>query len=324
MFGARSALALVGLTFLSLGMVASAQKPASGFDLSDVPHSGRRQLVYRAKPGEPLTVIPSSDPAFGSECNLNFPGFSGITNYDILRPWMVILRNDTGRVARAYAVVWHVTFPRPDGQIGQEDYQAVSVTTPLEVRHPSGNLYVDAAIYPGRERLLVPNNSFGPRDPAMLAGLPNDYMRTDATSISVVLDCAVYGDGSVAGPCATKAALKYFIARDAQHDEALTALRAIEAGAPAMTLRAGFVRRQRIEFTNTVGQVIWSYVEARANAARELDWILRRGGYARVRQVAAELVNQMPPHRAYTQLGGDYSRTKFAVRPSGERMFPDH
>src|SRR5579864_83270 len=318
---------LVGLMLalsLSAPTIAFAQAPGSGN--GPLPAAGARKpqkqtLHYKARPGLPLTLITPSDPAFDNEMAAIFPRYLGLVKYPAMRPYLAILRNDSPRTARACEVIWRVQAANPDapdgvgeGTVGRQG----ALTTPLELRWPGGLGQSDKSIRPGEARLLSPFFNGGPADASVFGFFNQPALLPDPASFSLIhpeLDCVVYGDGSFAGPNRTHLLLRYFVARDAQHDEALTILRGLRATPKDPRLKAGLERRMQIgarnKFPNT--RVVPMYVHARAVAAQEFEEILQHDGYDQLQQVAQELVAFMPPHERFTSLGGHYHKTKFRM-----------
>lgn len=53
-----------------------------------------------------LTLIHPDDPEFETLLNGNFPGLESLDGYAIFRPYLVLLRNDTSHIVRAYMMRW--------------------------------------------------------------------------------------------------------------------------------------------------------------------------------------------------------------------------
>src|SRR6185437_2566930 len=309
------------LIVLAAGLANAQAPPGRGGLVGPSARGGRsRTLVFRAKGGSPLTVIPAPDARFDNEMRGRFSGFLGLEDYEQLRPWLVVLRNDTGRSVVAYHVDWQVRYPGIDGAAPLDDtLSAEMLTTPLEQRHPGGILAVDRAIYPGRDRAAIPYEDMGPGDTftfVHFSRLPGMRQLAKAAPLSAAVDCVVWDNGSVNGACRSGLAQRYFVARAADHDEGLTVLHEIQAGLPPMQVRAWMWRRMHA-IPPSAEPTVAEYVNGRAQAAGELNEILRRGGIARLRQAAAALVQQVPPHRALSQLGFHSSRTKLSVHLPG-------
>jgi hypothetical protein len=280
------------------------------------------QLNYKTHPGSLLTVITPDDSNFDDEMALDFPRYVRLKKYPAMRPYMVILRNDTDRTARAYDVVWHGQAADPnapgsvvDTVLGEQG----AITTPLEMRRPGGIWQNDKSIPPGGVRLLTPLFNGGPAEASsfgffhnMPAALPDP---TTYSAIHAELDCVVYGNGSFAGPNRRRLLLRYFITRDAQHDEALAIVKRLRSTPKDPQLKAALDLRMKIGSSNTHPnrRAMPMYIHARAVAAQEFQQILLHEGHDQLRQTVEELVARMSPHERFTALGGVYHRKKFLV-----------
>jgi len=285
-----------------------------------VSNGQHHQLRYKAHEGGPLTLIEPSDPMFDAEMSVFFSDYETLPAYQQWKPFLVILRNDTQKTARAYEVIWHLLSQEPStGEISEEVFGRQSaITTPLEIRRPGGVWQGDKSIRPGEVRLLSPffNGRIGQLADFNFFHSPSDLPNIRSGSvIKPQLDCVIYGDGSIAGPNKSRLALRYFVTRDAQHDEALAVARRLRASPNAPELKSALATRSRIGSSNRFSnnRALPVYIHSRAVAAQELDAILERDGYSKLKEVVEELVSLMPPHEQFTQLGGQYHRSTFQV-----------
>jgi hypothetical protein len=277
-------------------------------------------LRYKSSPGQPLTVITANDPGFDTEMALDFPDYLDRPNYAASKPLLVILRNDTPKTVRAYELFWHLQMPDDDAPNGMREHTLTNfaITTPLELRRPGGLRQLDKSIRPGEARLLSPLFNGGREDGAefslfnFAARLPDP---STYAAIKVDVDCVIYGDGSSAGLNRGRLRMRYFVARDAQHDEALSILRWLRAHPNDMQVRKLLDIRMKIGAANTHPNLkaVPTYIHARSIAAQEFEEILDRGGYSELQRTAEELVTLMPPHEKFTTLDGYYHRAKFVV-----------
>jgi hypothetical protein len=280
--------------------------------------NNQHTLRYRGKSNQPLTLIAPNDPSFDAEMAVLFPAYTWRPNYQASRPFLVILRNDTRRTARAYEVVWHVQGldPTASGVPAELRLTAFAITTPLEMRTPGGIRGTDRSIHPGEARLLSPFFNGARTDSADFAIFNRPGQLPDPSTYVAILaelDCVVYGDGSFAGPNRNHLLLRYLVARDAQHDEALAVLRRLRSIPRDPQLKGLLDLRRRIGSANTQPSMraVPTYIHARSTAAQEFEEILERDGYERLQATAEELVSLMPPHEKFTALGGHYHRAKF-------------
>jgi len=315
----RSHLAL--LAILTMAMTALLPSRVIAQDGASMPSNKQRhQLRYKAHEGEPLTLIEPTDPMFDAEVSVYFSDYETLPGFQQWKPFLVILRNDTQKTARAYEVIWHLLSQDANtGDVSEEVFGRQSaITTPLEIRRPGGVWEGDKSIRPGEVRLLSPFFNGGK---GQLADFNFFHRSSELPNIgpgSVIkpqLDCVVYGDGSIAGPNRTRLALRYFVTRDAQHDEALAVARRLRESPNAPELKSALAMRGRIGSSNrsSNNRALPVYIHSRAVAAQELDAILERDGYSKLKEVVEELVSLMPPHEQFTQLGGQYHRSTFEV-----------
>ena len=301
------------LTWIALALLMTAHDAARAQGTPE----GKGKLQYVAKAGPPLTLIDSSDPRFDRELEANFPGVFAMDSVKAALPYMVILRNDTVLTVRAYEVRWEDVATEQDGANSLDDLKATAVTTPLELRWPSGNKIQDRSIRPGEERVVTPWSNVR-RDE--LSFLNPSFAQTlqpagPRQGLKAHVDCVVYGDGSFDGPNKSRLLLTYFITRDAQHDEALTILRQLRLKPGDPELASQLARRTDIggspSFSSS--RPMATYKRARAVAAQEFSQILQNGHYRAVEAMASELVSTMPPGERFTKLAEPYRQATFTL-----------
>jgi len=270
--------------------------------------SHKHILMFRNPIGPPLSLISPGDPGFDSELSSDFPGISGLPNFEALRPFLVILRNDTSRTARAYAVEWRML--NIDGV--SHPFIQRAVTTPLDMRP-----LFDRSIHPGQVRLLSPLFNWGSIEyqahaehPRAFAELfpPEDLPSSGSyVSVTPVVDGVIYGDGSFHGHDTTHILEQYFIARSAEHDEALSIYNLFPSLPTTEQLSTTLRRRElRAQFDHGRGAHA-QYIRARAAAAMKLREVLAQpDGYAHLQRMVTNLVTLMPPHERMTLLGRWY------------------
>jgi hypothetical protein len=74
---------------------------------------GPASLTVHAQGNESheLTLIHPDDSDFQPLLDARFPGFSSLNSYSTIRPFLVLLRNDTPQLATAYVIEWEVHVP---------------------------------------------------------------------------------------------------------------------------------------------------------------------------------------------------------------------
>ncbi|MGH9444602.1 MAG: hypothetical protein ACRD3O_02550 [Terriglobia bacterium] len=195
---------------------------------------GQQEFPKRVAATSSLTLIQPTDPTFESLLDSYFPGLSSSANYQAIRPFLVLVQNNTGLGAVAYAIHWalpetfymrfvttRLTYRSAKKTIRPQGMRLIS---PLFNMSPLGfqerfasNLEFFAKIFPG---------SAFPRLPAL-------------SSVQADVDGVVYSDGSFTGPNKSHVWQSFLAAMDAEHDEALAALSELNSsGSPLLLEQA--------------------------------------------------------------------------------------
>jgi hypothetical protein len=182
-------------------------------------------------PDRQITLIHPNDPEFEPLLNSNFPGLEGLDGFAVFRPYLVLLRNDGQYSARAYTVVWDITFPR--GMVSHlEDEYVQRHQAPKDRLEPFS---------PGDIRLVSPAMDLGPADfkirragiattlPELVVHPP--YSSPNVKSLSVSMDAVIYDDGQYAGPDNYLLLTKYQCIREAERGLAKSLLQLMDTNA---------------------------------------------------------------------------------------------
>lgn len=160
---------------------------------------------FYSPPGRPLALIRPGDAGFDRDMEAYFPQYAAEPNYQALRPYLVILQNNTNRTARAYDLRWQAQ--RANGAARYwSDQQIVSPLEMVWSEHPR------TAIPPDGMRLVAPffdggMTSDGWSNPAVFAALRPGAPGVPAgpfASVTSVLNCVIWGNGSSWGPCRSR------------------------------------------------------------------------------------------------------------------------
>lgn len=264
-----------------------------------------RRVISR---GQPLTFIVPSDANFDAQAELAFPGLTSDSGYQRVRPFLVLLHNETGRYARAYAVHWQLIYGDEPYGAPHSDFANQSVAP-----DPAGlrGLFTNS-IPPGQYRLMSPRFSVSQRrwlaeretflSTYADAPEPGTYNRVVAN-----LDGVVWNNGSFNGPDVSKILEFYFAERDAWHDEGLAVQQLLACGATQAGVEAALKRHEyRGLNDNGTHQRAW-YIIGRRNAALRFQQIWARSGFRAIERTTAWLVRFMPPHQKLTPLGQWYA-----------------
>lgn len=240
-----------------------------------------------------LTLIKPSDPNFDSTLESYFPGLSVEDGYQqAIRPFLVIVRNDTGLPAVAYAIRW-----TPDyGPGWASPLSAMFVNRPLMYR--SAMTYIP----PEGVRLISPLYNVSPKEYAATPSFTRVYsadrfpVTNDMTSLNADVDGVVYGDGSFIGANTTHILERYLAARFAARDEALAALNLINSSTaqPLMSQQLLQMLNQEIERDGRASQstLLAHYVRARGRSAQDLRRILNNRGVSGLQAQLQSFVNR--------------------------------
>lgn len=220
--------------FLSLLLVPGtfAQQPQPG------------DIVVRQTAAQSLTLIKPSDPRFDDMIDINYPGLSHESAYQSMRPFLVIVRNDTGLPAVAYAITWTTEYTTGPGR----QYQAVVVNRPLMNR--GAMQYIPS----GAVRLLSPVLNLTPKDyqsyQSFSKMFPASIFRGSQglVSVDIKVDGVVYNDNTFIGEDKTRILQRYVMARFAIRDESRAALRLINSTGPQFQIPAELQQMLNNEF----------------------------------------------------------------------------
>jgi hypothetical protein len=234
------------------------------------------RLRVRQTAQQSLTMLTPSSPDFASVLSGVFPGVWGEAGFARVRPYLVILRNDTPLPAVAYALVW--TVRSRGGYVGHPRRFFVNTAFVPRIE--------ETVIAPGALRLVSSVASVAPDGP--LPGLfsPSNYPpRAQATVIGVSLDGVVFSDGSFIGPNTTHLLQRYVAARFAARDAALSVLRWAredDGMAPvvsAVALKQRLMEQMRFLGAATQPTLLARYARARARMDMRFRNMLARGGF---------------------------------------------
>jgi hypothetical protein len=196
----------------------------SGASLSAIAQTGASRQLTLKHPG---------DSDFDAILNARYPGFADLENYRAIRPFLVLMRNDTPHSAMSYAIKW--TIQSADGMSHElENHYVQKYFGPATVRR---------ALSPGELRLISPLFNLSPAEfSAGGSGLIQllstssshpPYSSTNISSITATVDAAIYEDGGAAGPDHFQLIKRYGSIRDAEHDEGASLLTILDSNAAA-------------------------------------------------------------------------------------------
>lgn len=293
------------------------------FSLAALAQQGVPRLRVTQTASQSLTLIKPSDSNFDSTIESYFPGLSDEAGYQqAIRPFLALVRNDTGVTAADYAITWtvHYTdgFARP--------LRAIFVNRPL--------MYLPATTYiaPESIRLVSPLFNMTPEGYQANKQFAQEYPASHfpysgrLASVEVGVDGVLYRDGSFIGPNSTHLLDRCAAAHFAARDEALAVLNFVNSStAPEFVvieqlqqiLNQDIQREVRVHQQNLLAR----YVSARGQSAQDMLRILRNRGLSGTEALLQNFINRSGGNAnpssfgdAYRKLSNNDSRV-FSITP---------
>lgn len=263
---------LQGEAWLSSMLILVLGSSTMAFGQKGVPH-----LVVRQTASQSLTLIKPTDQDFDNTLNTYFPGLSLENGYkEAIKPFLVIVKNDTALPAAAYALQWTQYYA--DGSVR-------SLPATFVNRHLMQSV-ATTYIMPQGIRLISPLFNVTPKDYQWYQSFGEMFPASHfpplngATSVDVSLDGVVYNDGTFIGPDKRHILQRHVMARFAERDEVLGALSLINSSKAPQFIVAGQLQQildQQVQWKNKAYQftLLARYVRARGRSAEDLQRILR-------------------------------------------------
>jgi hypothetical protein len=181
-----------------------------------------------------LTLVHPEDSAFDSLLNANFPGIQNLESYGAIRPFLVVLRNDTSHRGRAYVIQWEIQ--RSDGML--DGLQAHHIQKPFAPGKDRRTLV------PSEVRLISPFFDLSPAEYLAQKSSLGSWMTAHSSlrpysfvnilTITATVDAVIYEDGTYVGTDRFQLLTRYQALRDAERDESAAVLQLLSANpAPA-------------------------------------------------------------------------------------------
>ena len=269
---------------------------------------GNFHLRVRQTATQSLTLIKPSDPDFDGMIDSDYPGLSDEPGYQTsIRPFLVIVRNDTPLIAVAYAIIWTMHYAVGSDRLRQAVYvdrvlmsrEAVPFLRSEQVRliSPMFNVTIKQYEWYHSFGKMYPASSFPPSQ-----GL---------VSVDENVDGVVYGDGSFIGADKTRVLQRQVMARFAARDEMLAALNLIHSStAPPFMIVVPLEKMfsKEIQWYRKADQdtLLALYVRARGRTAQVLRSILLGRGLAALEKLLQKSVHPSGGN------GGNTNRSMFA------------
>jgi hypothetical protein len=256
-------------------------------------------------PPRQLTLIQPNDSSFDQLVSTNFPGLDRLDGYAIYRPFLVLLRNDTSHVVRAYMIQWEAR------SLSGEPFQLADRIERYSPALASERI----ALAPGEMRLVSDHFDVSPKEyesehqgkwvATMIsqAGTNSRYSSADPNSAVAAVDAAVFDDGLCVGPDHHQIFLRYQREMDAEHDMADAILRLLDQKAPETDVVA-FLKAEAdaaAAANQSLSGSAFLYAYYRGRQAQTLLTLHHRGGLESV-MTRAWRVQQHPRQKLVTTL----------------------
>lgn len=227
-----------------------------------------------------LTLINPSDANFSALLDEYFPGVSSVPNFQNMRPYLMLIRNDTALPAVAYALKWDVVYQYGGSQTLEKDY----VLRPLD---QGSNI----ALPPGSIRLISPLFNLTPQEYQAAGDFAELYSGPlpSITEVDPSVDGVAYSDGTYSGPEGAQVCQRYVTARFAAHDEAVSVLTLLISGTPLATLLSTLSMQIQRGLWLHGTDAMDMYVYARGQSARDVKILILRDGQAQALQVLSRV-----------------------------------
>jgi hypothetical protein len=216
------------------------------YSAEDVSGAGSR-VPTKAVNSRELTLISPDDPQFETLLNANFPGLENLVGYQGMRPYLVLLRNDTPYAVSALTVEWDLQ--------KETSYQ-------LRTR----NVFIQKHFEPARE-----TQPFVPGELRLLASnsinvSSTEYARTRGAGaiafflshgpppvknahVVASIDAVIYADGKYVGPDRNHLLERFRAERDAEREEGASVLRVLSSNPTSSDILAALQPNQQPGFT---------------------------------------------------------------------------
>jgi hypothetical protein len=227
-----------------------------------------------------LTLIHPEDANFDVLLTQNFRGFQDLEDYRAVRPFLVLLRNDTSHSTTAYTISWDIQ--SSGGMVNR-------LSTEFIQKHYVPKIHTRAFLS-GDIRLVSPIFNISPtqylaqrnalsQKLGVFSALP-PYSSTDIKSVKATVDAAIYDDGAYVGIDRFKLLTEYQCIRDAERDIAESMLKLKSSEAPVPDIVAALERDAQAGLTanTSSGERDAIYALHRGEEAQTLLNLYRSGG----------------------------------------------
>jgi hypothetical protein len=230
--------------------------------------------------GRVVTVTSSSDPAyFGAQLDALFPGLRQDSRFQPFAPLAFLITNSSTLNIHALSLSWAISTPSGVYQTLVPIYRNPNfVTLKGKKSFMTARFYLLQA---GKSLLVTPFFSLSPegfqaqplsvwnkvRDSVGLNQFMSQEIQT-ATSVNMQVDAAIYEDWAFTGPDTANLAKQLRVRRNAEHDEALSALKLIRAGVAMDDVRASLA--QDLTSEGAAGKAL-----STSNVYEQMYWQMR-------------------------------------------------
>lgn len=239
-----------------------------------------------------LTLVLPQDQTFDAVIQENYPGLASQDNYTNIKPYLVILENNTELAATAYDIEWTVVLA--DQSLRYQDYRYF-----YQSLTPAGYSKI---LHKGEMRLLSPVFSLSPQEYVEQSAYVGSLAPHDLISFSnintayALMDGALFEDGRFTGSNRQMLLEQIQSSETAQHDESVIILDKLNAGESLGELLS-FLDLQTKKFSIPTGSLRsqhYQYAMAREAETLRSIAIAKTGGLDAVRKRAQLLQAQLP------------------------------
>ncbi|MGC1604035.1 MAG: hypothetical protein WA748_00825 [Candidatus Acidiferrum sp.] len=228
-----------------------------------------------------LTLIHPDDPDFDTLLSANFPGIERLDGYSVVRPYLVLVRNDTAHLPKAYSIEWETkTSEGPTRRTFSDFIERWNPALATERKALAQNelRLISEAFDVSPAEFVAQKNWIATKMSMLLTHPP--YTLLNVQSITVSVDAAVFEDGAYTGADKFQLLLRYQAMRDAERDMAEAVLQLLDAKAPVSDILAFLDRESEAGLaanTSTVSRDSY-YALYRGREAQTFRTLYHRGG----------------------------------------------
>ncbi len=229
-----------------------------------------------------LSLTSGADPGFSAELDSLFPGLSADPVFQKIKPLAILVTHHAGPSVRALTALWTITLPAGTYQTSLFCYSHAGMRSQ---KRPAKTLASGQreVLKANQSRLVTPFFTWSPRqyaknpspdwnsllDQSDVGPFLASQLDT-ATEVTAELDGVVFSDRKLLGPDTQNLTKRLTVRRNAEHDEALSILKKVKAGASAQDIENVLIAHATAMRASTVADIKGVYLQARRHHAQIL------------------------------------------------------